>query len=361
MALFVSCVASVATSMAQDPDWLNMSYTLHSEIQAVDNDGFAVFPMNAPVRMRGVILNRPVDMLDGRPGANPYMGGQWQIYVQAVEDDFGGTACWMGQNIGKITGTHPQGSYTDQEWLAEIDRLSHDPVSGRAFRIGDLIEIRARAPGMAYRGKSNINEQHSNDPAADYDLVLLQADYGLPAPAALTLADLKDVNDDFIFDPARLVGPEHYQGSLVRIDGVTFVDPEPWAPDANLTVTDGSGRTLTVLLGRGGGFEIYPAPAGTFDVVGILDQEDLDANNGYKDDYRLWVMNYNGNGTVIEGVGCQGDLTGDGRVTISDLAELLGHYGATGASYADGDFDRDGDVDLSDLAELLGVYGTSCW
>lgn len=55
-----------------------------------------------------------------------------------------------------------------------------------------------------------------------------------------------------------------------------------------------------------------------------------------------------------------GDTDHDGDVDLSDLAQLLGHYGTTsGATYEDGDFDYDGDVDLSDLAELLGNYGTS--
>jgi hypothetical protein len=56
--------------------------------------------------------------------------------------------------------------------------------------------------------------------------------------------------------------------------------------------------------------------------------------------------------------GIPGDIDHDGRVDLSDLAELLGHYGMTsGASYEDGDLDHDGAVDLSDLAELLGHYG----
>lgn len=359
---WVTIAGVMATAaVAEDPDWLNMPYTSHADFQAVDEYGFAVFPLTAPVRMRGVIVNRASDMLDGRPGADPYMGGQWQIFVQAVGDDFGGTACWMGQNIGKMTGTHPQGSYTDSEWLAEIGRLSHDPATGRAFRIGDLVEIRARAPGLAFRGKSNINEQHTNNPAADFDLILLEADYGTPTPVALTLANLKDANDQFIFDPERLVGPEHYQGTLVRVSNVWFADSTAWGPNATLTITDGAGRTMPVRLGRGGGFEIYPAPSGPFDVVAILDQEDLVSGDGLMDGYRLWAMNYNGNGSVIDGVGCNGDLTGDGAVTLSDLAQLLGNYGATGGSYSQGDLNRDGVVDLSDLAEMLSAYGTICW
>lgn len=59
--------------------------------------------------------------------------------------------------------------------------------------------------------------------------------------------------------------------------------------------------------------------------------------------------------------GCLGDLDDDGVVGLSDLAELLGHYGtSSGATYPDGDLDCDGDVDLSDLATLLGHYGDTC-
>jgi hypothetical protein len=58
---------------------------------------------------------------------------------------------------------------------------------------------------------------------------------------------------------------------------------------------------------------------------------------------------------------CFGDLNYDGVVDLSDLAQLLAHYGTTGgAEYEDGDLDGDGDVDLADLAALLGVYGTTC-
>ncbi|MFQ5807734.1 MAG: choice-of-anchor tandem repeat NxxGxxAF-containing protein [Phycisphaerae bacterium] len=56
-----------------------------------------------------------------------------------------------------------------------------------------------------------------------------------------------------------------------------------------------------------------------------------------------------------------GDLDGDDDVDLSDLAQLLAHYGmAEGATYHDGDLDGDGDVDLTDLAALLAAYGVSC-
>ena len=58
---------------------------------------------------------------------------------------------------------------------------------------------------------------------------------------------------------------------------------------------------------------------------------------------------------------CPGDLDGDAVISLSDLAQLLGHYGqSAGVEYTHGDLDGDADVDLSDLAALLGVYGQSC-
>ena len=66
-------------------------------------------------------------------------------------------------------------------------------------------------------------------------------------------------------------------------------------------------------------------------------------------------------GVDIVQFGCSGDLDADRDVDLSDLAQLLAHYGTTsGAHRSDGDLNGDGDVDISDLAELLAHYGTHC-
>lgn len=57
---------------------------------------------------------------------------------------------------------------------------------------------------------------------------------------------------------------------------------------------------------------------------------------------------------------CASDLNGDFEVTLADLAQLLGHFGATGAGREDGDVNGDGAVTLSDLTVLLSEFGSQC-
>ncbi len=226
-------------------------------------------------------------MLDPTPGSQAFMGGQWQIFIQTTDGgDFGGTGGWMGQNLGNISGD-PNDKYSDEEWLAELDRLNHDPNSGHAFQRGDLVELRARAPGLFFRGKTNVNEQHTSNPEANFDVGLLEADYGLPTPELISLSDVKGPNDVFIFGQQRLAGAEHYQGTRVRVNDVGFVDPNGWGPEGELVIPDGSGRTLPVKLGRGGGFSVYDPPPAPFDLITIFDQEDTNGEDGWRDGYRL--------------------------------------------------------------------------
>ena len=84
---------------------------------------------------------------------------------------------------------------------------------------------------------------------------------------------------------------------------------------------------------------------------GVLDVCDIESGDS---------EDANGNGIPDE-CDCWGDLDDDGEIDLSDLSQLLAHYGMTsGATYYDGDLDLEGDVDLADLAALLAVYGTSC-
>ncbi|GMU83856.1 MAG: hypothetical protein AMXMBFR47_37260 [Planctomycetota bacterium] len=70
------------------------------------------------------------------------------------------------------------------------------------------------------------------------------------------------------------------------------------------------------------------------------------------------------NGTVVwmgsACATCPADLNGDFEVTLADLAQLLGHFGASGAGREDGDIDGDGSVALSDLSVLLSEFGSQC-
>jgi len=274
--VLVAGIILASVGLAGAEDWSSVPYIEHSTYQAVNPDGSSAYTGGFPIKLVGVVLNNTEDWLDPTPAYDPgyhpfQLGAQAEFYVQAVNldgtawdpfpddpfDDFGGTACWMGQNYGNLPWYQdPQFSYTDAEWTAELGRLNlyggdnvTDPI-----RAGDLVEIRARA-GLHYRGKMNVNEQHSKDPAKDFEIVRLQAEFGLPDPTRLTLGQIKNADDSFIFDPTRRSGGERYQSSLVTIHHVRLEDTTDWGTDSDLTLLDTTGRSLSIHLGLNPSFD----------------------------------------------------------------------------------------------------------
>lgn len=295
----VTCCAAAA-AWADEPNWPTIEVVPHSVFQAVHPDGTSAYTGGFPARLRGVVLNNHEDWLDPRPDYTPqytpwYLGGEWEIFVQAVHpDDFGGTACWIGQNYGNLPWiADPFFSYTNNEWTQELHRLNY-PIQHPEppLRSGDLVEIRARA-GLPFAGKMNVNEQHNNDRDPntgqighdhDFDIVFLEREYGLPEPADITLSDLlRDVPNghEFIWDPTRETGGEHYQSTLVMIKGVKLLDPNNWGPDNDLTLIDRTTRRLPIHLGLNPSFQQTQPPTVTCNVTGILNQESQTGMGGY--------------------------------------------------------------------------------
>lgn len=280
----------------------------HGNLQSVKADGTSAWDGSFPITLRGVLLCNPDEMLDSTPNFIPYagpandgqMGGEWQVTFQAVDPaDRGGTTCWMGQNYGNQPWIHDSAlSYSNAAWVAEILRLNHDPSTGRAFRAGDLIEITARQ-ALFYGGKRNINEGHDIDPAFNFDLRLVTADYGLPAPEVITLADVMQPGGDpadgttwpAIFDPTRATGGEHWQGMRVRLNDLFLVTTNGWNPTNTwgnrlCAVTDGAGRYFRLRHPR---YNLGPAPTNRFDVIGIFSQESGSGSQG-TNGYELFVQ-----------------------------------------------------------------------
>ena len=296
----------------------------HWEFQAVDAGGEQVYIASDKVILEGILLNNPADMLDPTPDdaitQTFNLGGAWQIFFQGEGSDHAGTAVWLGQLYNHLPWVAPEGGYTNEEFVAELSRLNSSQ-----FGPGD--RIRVTGYYLSYKGKLNINEQHNKNPDHDFTIELLEKGAGLPRPQVVTLDDLKDSNDDFVFDPTRHTGCEHYQARLIKIEAVYFADANDWGPHGELIITNGI-KTLPVKLGRGNG--IYAGSNNLtepFDVIGILDQESTDLTRGY----RLYVMNYDGNGSVLASreqrrADKPGDINLDGIVDYDDFTELLGDW-----------------------------------
>ena len=293
----------------------------HSEFQAVDTGGEQIYNATEMVVLDGILLHNPADMLDPTPDDTITetfdISGQWQIFFQGEGEDHAGTAVWLGQLYNNLPWVAPDGGYTNEEFIAELSRLN-----AARFSPGD--RIRVTGYFLSYNGKLNINEQHNKNPDHDFTIELVERGVGLPRPEVVTLEDLKDGDDEFIFDPDRQTGCEYYQSRLIKIEDVYFADANDWGSNGELVITDGT-KTLPVKLGRGNG--IYAGSNNleeTFDIIGIMDQESPDLTNGY----RLYVMNYDGNGSVL--AACEhrradmpGDINLDGVVDIDDFIEII--------------------------------------
>ncbi len=264
----------------------------HSEFQAVNADGEQTYNATEKVILEGILLHNPADLLNPTPDdtiTQIYnISGEWQFFFQGEGDDHAGTAVWMGQLYNNLPWIALDGGYTNEEFIAELSR-----INSAQFCPGD--RIRVTGYYLSYKGKTNINEQHSNNPDHDFTIELLERGVGIPQPELVTLDELKDDNDNSIFDPNRQIGCEYYQSRLIKIEDVYFVDPNGWGPYGELVITDGV-KTLPVKLGRGNG--IYAGSnnlSEPFDIIAIMDQNSSDLKSGY----RLWVPNYDGNGLVL--------------------------------------------------------------
>jgi hypothetical protein len=292
----------------------------HRQLQAVNAAGEQTYNATQTVILEGILLNNPADMLDPTPDYTiteiSNLGGQWQIYFQGEGDDHAGTAVFMGQLYNNLPWIPLDGGYSNQEFIAELNRLN-----AAQFSPGD--RIRVTGYYLSYKGKLNINERHNNSPDYDFTIELVKQGVGLPRPEVVTLDELKDESDNFIFDPGRERGCEYYQARLIKIKGVSFADASNWGPNGELLITDGA-KTFPVKLGRGNG--IYAGSNNLtepFDIIGIMDQESADLKSGY----RIWVMNYDGNGSVLASrehrlADKPGDSNLDGVVNFIDLARL---------------------------------------
>lgn len=273
-----------------------------SNLEAVDANGVSTWDGSFPITLVGVLLTDPDEMLNSTPnflpwnsGANAFnLGGQWQVFVQALGgSDRGGVECWMGQNYGNLPWKPHDGSasYDNPVWASEVERVSHDPATGRAFHRGDLVMITANG-SLFYGGMQNINEEHSTDPAVDFSISLVSSNFGLPAPQVISLSSVIGTNLSAtghydIFDPTRATGGEHYQGQRVRINGLTLVSSTGWNTNSDwnsrhCTATDGDGRQFPLIHPL---YDLGPAPTNQFDATGVFIQETgsgTDGTFGYK-------------------------------------------------------------------------------
>lgn len=248
------------------------------------------------IYVRGTALNASTELL---PPAAPWGPPVWQVYVQALDGDQGGVAVFEGYFAGN------QG----------------DVLHTLGIEAGDIVDVTGFLGD--HNGKVNVNTRHGGVPLFEIEIVVKAA--GLPAPVEipdLAACNVFDADDpDPGLDRYRRRGAEHYQAQWCRLRGVRLAGGT-WAPGETVTLADDTGQILPMLLSETGDFPPESEPAGDFDVVGIFDQEDDNADGDFYDGYRLWVKRA---GDVTQRVR-YGDANGDAAVSNLDALMIQSHF-----------------------------------
>ncbi|MDP8244610.1 MAG: hypothetical protein P9L94_11055 [Candidatus Hinthialibacter antarcticus] len=138
---------------------------------------------------------------------------------------------------------------------------------------------RVRVTGLTgfFGGKTNINDRHNKDQTFAIERL---GETALPAP--IEIDDLEAAQQ---FDPSRASGGEFYQGRLVKLMNVHITEGE-WSNGGFITVANEAGQTFPVELCYGTQIADHPQPEGSFNLIGVFNQEDTtDPPTG---DYLLW-------------------------------------------------------------------------
>lgn len=125
-----------------------------------------------------------------------------------------------------------------------------------------------------------------------------------------------------------------------------------------------TGTDLTYEWSRNGA-PLYDGPTGFGSTISGATSDSLSINNVVTSDagqYTCSVFNICGADTSapLALTVIAGDLDSSGTIDLGDLANVLAHYGQSGATYSDGDLTGDTIVDLADIAALLASYGLTC-
>lgn len=178
---------------AQSYNWVTVS-----QLEANNSDGSSLFATQHsglyPSELVGVVVNKPRDMLNYTYDSSSNPSPQFQVFVQALSSggtyggytvapgDFGGVAVYESMTFA--WGDPTVSNFSPADWATEVTRIGASTLS-----VGDVVLVQAKAPGMFYNGKYNINTQHNTSPNNQFSITVL----GQTTPTAtpITLSALE--------------------------------------------------------------------------------------------------------------------------------------------------------------------------
>ena len=227
-----------------------LGYGTHVKVDAVPGD-------DNRVTLEGLVIGGTEDFVDREAAFAMY-----SIWLQDDGDDRGGLQCWAG----------PWNKAWGWDAYPIIEPGSRVRVTGWLAN---------------HNGKVFVNDRHST--ALLWTVTVLDNDAGMPTPQVIP--SIGSCND---FDATRASGGELWQTRWVELRDVRIVGGTGnWGPDGEVIISDSDGAdNLIMKLSVMGDFDLYSAPTGTFSVVGVFDQEDVNNDGDFQDIYRIWVKDF---------------------------------------------------------------------
>ena len=188
LSLVAACLIVFSTPVATATEYTPVA---HSDLQVIYEDGMSAWPSSGqpyPILLVGVVINNPEDMLDYTTYATGLDCVEWQTYIQALptgtygteetgyytvttnssgEEDYGGTAMYM-----RATKPWPPFDviYSESQWFSELQNMI---TNAETLQYGDIVVVKAGAPGKFYNGKYNVNELNSSAPENNFIITVL--------------------------------------------------------------------------------------------------------------------------------------------------------------------------------------------
>lgn len=184
----------------------------------------------------------------------------------------------------------------DSSILANKKLRIHIQDSTGGIGVGAEEDIAGDLPSVAPGDKIRVTGIITQEPVVDNSIGTIYLKINSTSDLTIvssgnTLPDPYEISGTTSVATYQSEGPE-LGGKLVKLKSVQLVDSSEWpkanAKSSDVQVKDAAGNIMVMRIQKNSDIKGTTAPAGSFDVVGLVRQDDTNADGDYNDGYVIW-------------------------------------------------------------------------